>query len=498
MSDFAPTPEQELILAEAKSPQSMLVNALAGAAKTSTLCLLAKKLPLQPTLCCAFNKKIADEMQKRMPGHIQCSTMNSLGHRAWAKRTGTRLIVESDKVYQEVLDYSQKIGGDEKKRYNDSFSSIMRVTRAAKSYGYVPASVLSLVRHGAPIIDWDELMNIVAPELDVEISDEFEFWVNRTLEAGISDAFKSKIDYDDQIYMSVLFGGQFSKFPIIMVDEAQDLSSLNHEMIRLMFGGRLIAVGDPNQSIYLFRGAKQGSMDLLREEFSMKEFTLSVSFRCPKSVVERARWRAPHMQYPDWAKAGVVSHVSEWGADTFHDGDAIICRNNAPLFQVALRLIRKGRGVKLLGNDVGPALVRQLKKFGEATMPQESVFSQIKEWEDAEVRKANDARVGVIRDRAACLRVFADFGQTLGEAVAYAEHLFSSQGSILMMSGHKSKGLEFDTVYHLDPHLIPSKRARMLAEEGDDSQLEQERNLRYVIETRSMNALYFIESESFA
>jgi hypothetical protein len=67
MTDFTLTDEQNLILSEAKSPDSLLITALAGAAKTSTLCLLAKKLPVVPTLCCAFNKKIADEMAKRMP-----------------------------------------------------------------------------------------------------------------------------------------------------------------------------------------------------------------------------------------------------------------------------------------------------------------------------------------------------------------------------------------------------------------------------------------------
>lgn len=50
------------------------------------------------------------------------------------------------------------------------------------------------------------------------------------------------------------------------------------------------------------------------------------------------------------------------------------------------------------------------------------------------------------------------------------------------MTGHKAKGLEFDTVYHLNPYLI-----------GDD---EQELNLRYVIQTRAANAYYEINSDN--
>ncbi len=82
----------------------------------------------------------------------------------------------------------------------------------------------------------------------------------------------------------------------------------------------------------------------------------------------------------------------------------------------------------------------------------------------------------------------------MAASIAYAEHLFAASGPVQFMSGHKSKGLEFETVYHLDPFLIPSKWAMKLAEDGDDSQLWQERNLRYVIETRSMDSLFFINT----
>jgi DNA helicase-2/ATP-dependent DNA helicase PcrA len=490
--EVTPTPEQELILAEAKSDVSLCITALAGAAKTTTLCLLAGKLPMVPTLCCAFNKRIADEMQKRMPGHITCKTMNALGHAAWGQKLGTRLAVDSGKVYDLTKEMMDKLPDKEKKDFGEIFSSVMRGVRLAKSYGYVPDSCLSV---GESLCDLDELLDMLSPQIDVEPNEYFQDYMIRILETSIAQAFQGKIDFDDQIYMSTLFGARFPKFPIIMVDEAQDLSSLNHQMLRKMFGGRLIAVGDPFQAIYGFRGAHKNSMDLLKEEFKMKEMYLSVSFRCPRKVVERARFRAPNMQYPDWAKEGHVEGLREWSADQVPDGGAVICRNNAPLFTVALRFIRAGRGIKLVGADIGAGLVKILRKFGDDSLQRDAVLQAVKGWEDDQLAKAREARKASIRDRAECLRVFADFGATLGESIAYAEHLFSAQGPVLFMSGHKSKGLEFPTVFHLDPHLIPSKHALRLSEEGDGSQLEQERNLRYVIETRSMESLYFIHTE---
>ena len=82
---FKPTEEQQLIIDAACNTQdSIIINALAGAAKTTTLELICKALPVMPILSLAFNKRIADEMSKRLPGHVKCQTLNSLGHRVWA------------------------------------------------------------------------------------------------------------------------------------------------------------------------------------------------------------------------------------------------------------------------------------------------------------------------------------------------------------------------------------------------------------------------------
>lgn len=122
-------------------------------------------------------------------------------------------------------------------------------------------------------------------------------------------------------------------------------------------------------------------------------------------------------------------------------------------------------------------------------LPQEKVHDAINLWEAEKLRKARNA--GTVADKAECLRVFADFGPTLGAAIAYCEHLFSAKGPIQLLSGHKAKGLEWETVYHLDPQRIPSPWSK----EGEA--LEQELNVRYVIETRAKDALYFVRLEDF-
>lgn len=496
MSDFKNTPEQDAIIAEAKSEESLILTAFAGAAKTTTLCLLAKKLPIVPTLCCAFNKRIADEMAKRMPSHIQCSTMNSLGHRAWGAKLGRRLVVETDKGYNIVNELMNTLVPDEKKRMGEGFSSLLRMVRLAKSNGYVPEK-FRIKGMGHTLCELEEFLEQIGTDLEVEPDDEFIGWFHHCLARSITMAYEGRIDYDDQIYMSVLFDAPYPRFKIIMVDEAQDLSPLNHEALRRMFGGRLIAVGDPFQAIYGFRGAHTGSMALIKDEFKCKELFLSISFRCPIAVVERARSRAPTMKYPEWAKPGLVERLGEYTHETFHDGDVVICRNNAPLFSLALKLIRAGRGISLRGNDIGKSLIKVLQKLGPGNLPREVVIQEIANWQEEQLKKSRPSRHAGINDRAECLRVFAEVGQTLEESIAYATRLFDMAGPIELMTGHKSKGLEFNRVFHLDPFLIPSKFALRCAEDGDPSKLEQEKNLRYVIETRSQDSLFLIDSEDF-
>jgi len=478
---FTPTDEQLAIVAFAKTrKENLLISALAGAAKTSTLELICAALPVQPILSLAFNKRIAEEMKKRLPGHVSCKTMNALGHGVWAAALGKRLILDTDKTYTLLKGAVDALKGKAKEEAYETFTETKKAISRAKLSGYIPPNHAFGDR---ALITRDEFL---------ESYDEEDFsidLVDKVLSASIAESYAGKIDFDDQIYMPTLFGGTFPRFPLVLVDEAQDLSALNHEMLRRLAVGRLIAVGDPFQSIYGFRGAVSSGMSILRDTHSMHELPLSVSFRCPKAIVARARTRAPTMQYPDWAAEGEVRSLNEWTPADIPDHSAIICRNNAPLFSLAFSLIRAGRGIKLVGSDIGPGLVRTLKKLGPETMSRAQVVAAIDAWQAEQEKKTR--RKATVVDKADCLRVFAYIGDTLAGAIAYAEHLFSTTGPIQLLSGHKSKGLEWDIVFHLDPWRIPSDFAHTR------EALEQEANLDYVITTRAKRSLTFIDMESF-
>lgn len=484
-----PTPEQDLIIAAAlTTKENLLINALAGAAKTTTLELICKALPVQPILSLAFNKRIATEMTKRLPGHVACHTLNAIGHRVWMQSIPKRLVLETKKSYNILKGMVDGLPRVQKSEVYESFSDILKLIGAAKLAGYIPEGVAI----GKPLITAEAFWETV----DEDLSDLARGLVDRALKESITQAYSGLIDFDDQIYMSTLFGGTFPRYPLVLVDEAQDLSALNHAMLEKLVVARLIAVGDPFQSIYAFRGALTSSMVSLRERFAMREMNLSISFRCPRSIVERARFRAPHMLYPDWAKEGRVNDTTldpdnrtHWNAELIPDGAAIICRNNAPLFRLAFALIRAGRGVSIVGSDIGPSLVKALKKLGPETLNEEQANAAIDTWEKEKLQKAKGK--ATVKDKAECLRVFVGVGRSLAGAIAYAESIFKSTGPIQLLSGHKSKGLEWDHVFHLDPGRIPSPYCQT------DEELDQEHNVRYVIETRAKDSLTLVNMEDY-
>lgn len=237
------------------------------------------------------------------------------------------------------------------------------------------------------------------------------------------------------------------------------------------------------QAIYGFRGADSSSMETLRSLFSAKELFLTTSFRCSRAVCENARWRAPDMNSPAWAVEGKVEVLPGWTSEDIPDGAAIICRNNAPLFALAIRLIRAGRYPELKGRDIIKGLVTTMKKLGKGTLTRDEALKALAAWEAAEKLRQKDKHL--VSDRADCMRLFINETETLKQAIAFAEGLGQQTGRLHLMTGHGSKGLEYDHVFFLDQHLIDRKRG-------------QDENVEYVIITRAKMTLTYITSEGFA
>lgn len=107
------------------------------------------------------------------------------------------------------------------------------------------------------------------------------------------------IDFDDMVslcYKLLLDRKDITEhlrrmYPYIMVDEFQDTNLLQYEILRLLSfpAGNIYCVGDDDQSIYGFRGARPDVMKSFSRDYSnVNVLSLSHNFRCPSVIVKNS------------------------------------------------------------------------------------------------------------------------------------------------------------------------------------------------------------------
>jgi hypothetical protein len=498
-----------------------MVNAYAGCAKTTTLELAAQKIKV-PALALAFNARIAREMKGRLPGNFSTKTMNGLGYGAWARALPAvaEFTLDEKKLFNLI---SQTMRDFKVSLDSDQWDGLRRMATRAMQVGIVPTG------HGPDGLLPDNEMswrNAVAEPLGI-FDGDFEMLQELAHEIIVRDialARAGTISFDDQIYCSTLLGGRFPKFPVVFVDEAQDLSPLNHRMLALAMrdDAKLVSVGDDKQAIYAWRGAHGRSSAAIRAlRARWQDHDLATTFRCPKTIVARNEHHAPgfkawhtnadgqYVKMPNFdPAAGALAPGWGWPdiaalAPQAQSTIAVLCRNNAPIFSLALKLLRRRIGITILGRDIGKSLVVLSRKlFPEDGLPADACSGLLADWELSETSKAlangQDEKVAGIIDRADCLRAVLSDVRDAGQLRDVIAKLFAKDSAqVTLGSIHRAKGLEWDVVVHLDPWRVPSKWARRAAKDGDDVPLEQEYNLIYVVETRTKHTLVSADLDSF-
>lgn len=106
------------------------------------------------------------------------------------------------------------------------------------------------------------------------------------------------LDFDDLIMLPVLLFRQFpeakarwqQKVRYLLVDEYQDTNTSQYELIKLIVGNEpnFTVVGDDDQSIYSWRGAKPENMQRLREDFDLKVIKLEQNYRSSQRILHCA------------------------------------------------------------------------------------------------------------------------------------------------------------------------------------------------------------------
>ena len=87
------------------------------------------------------------------------------------------------------------------------------------------------------------------------------------------------------------------RYPYILIDEFQDINKVQYEIVKLLTGPEknLFIVGDDDQSIYRFRGARPEIMLGFEKDFpGTKRILLAINYRCSTEIVESASRLVSH------------------------------------------------------------------------------------------------------------------------------------------------------------------------------------------------------------
>lgn len=480
---------------------NLVVEAAAGSGKTYTLVKALSLIPQDKrVLMTAFNKDIVKELTKKVKEfpNVEVRTLHGLGMILTTRGLGIGgMKPEAYKYTQLIYNHWQDL----------SKTNINKLSRNARK---------SFVENTKKLVDFGRFYLATTRSEMIELMTKYDIpcvadEVDVALKVmAIGGKNLDSIDYTDMIWMPHIYDLhlQECEYDFIMVDECQDLNVAERNLVLrcLKEGGRLIAVGDSNQCIYGFSGSDPDSFRAIQSIPNTVSMPLSISYRCPESVVKFAQNLVPSIEAKQGAEEGVILDCVS--LDDVHDGDMVLCRNNAPLLQVYCKLLEQGKRAYIRGSDVGKNLqnivIGTHKDYLHTNLKRDGVFIRLYEdlfnsrkaimerygisQEDAMKHETIQAKLDMIR----ALEVLGADLTTTEELTKKIEDIFpkNDKGEGIMLSTvHKAKGLEADNVFIACASLMPSKSAL------DEWQVQQERNLMYVAYTRAKKVLGFLNEE---
>lgn len=127
-----------------------------------------------------------------------------------------------------------------------------------------------------------------------------------------------RIDFDDIILGSLelvltdehVRRALVAKYPWFVIDEYQDLGLALHRMMEVLLetaGVRVFAVGDPDQSIYAFNGARPEFLDALVNRKGVSTVRLELNYRCRQTIIDASL----HVLQPPETRNFVSAHEGD-------------------------------------------------------------------------------------------------------------------------------------------------------------------------------------------
>ena len=475
MPEVKYTKEQKLIRKQDfLSNDVFKVIAYAGAGKTFMLQRIAKdilnEMPRARVLYLAYNKKIAQEAKTKFPARIRCSTVHGMAYAAVGSKFPIYQMNEASKgQWVSVVPTKYKKGKSKWPFVHSLIGTIKQFLYSGDLYiheGHVPT-----------------------PDFMHKL-DEFHKEVLQCAR-GVWEKMQDPSDWfpishDGYLKMYQMKGIDLGKnYDVILVDEAQDCNGATMGILENATGCSKIWVGDPHQQIYAWRGSIN-ALALV----DGKELRLSKSFRFGDNVSNVATHILSRYKNENVPVKGVdikdklmLRHnVPKAKPYTY------ISRTNAELFERAVICTKKGYRHHFVGGWDKTFEDMLMDVFNLEYFNMNEIKSEFfKYFDSVEALKlyAIQAKEG---DILRTIKTVETYGGEIPELILKVrnnEVKKERDADVILTTGHKSKGLEWDNVYVAKDFCESIVKARL----GEAEHVDDEFNLIYVACTRARKKL---------
>ncbi|MCK4401426.1 UvrD-helicase domain-containing protein [bacterium] len=279
-------PAQKEAVTYHESP--LLILAGAGSGKTRVLThriayFIKKEVSPHSMIAVTFTNKAAEEMRKRISSLVSESSEKGLWIGTF--HSVCLRILKKEKAVPDFIIYDD---ADQTKLIKEC---IKKLNLSSKQFQ--PKAILEKIsRAKDKLLDTDEYMEFCENFYERKVADIYKEYQIRLREI-------KAFDFGDLIMNTVKIFNDFpdimdkyhSKFRHIFVDEYQDTNHAQYELIRLLSSGceSISVVGDPDQSIYKWRGADISNiMNFERDFAGAKIIKLEENYRSTQAILSAA------------------------------------------------------------------------------------------------------------------------------------------------------------------------------------------------------------------
>jgi superfamily I DNA/RNA helicase len=466
---------------------NLVINAVAGSGKTTTLVAYAKSRPANSRiLYLAFNKTVKTEAQQKFAKagvpNVKVETAHSLAYDHIIKYSNYN-VIQGYKSYEWV----DMLGINTGEKHTDYIIA----NHVNKFIGYFCNSKATKVQE----LQYGDVITDAKAKTFVN---NFYSLIEKYTREALAKMQKAEISVTHDFYLKKFqLSNPVLPYDYILFDEGQDASAAMLEVF-LQQPAIKIIVGDMHQQIYGWRYAINS---LQQVDFPV--YNLSNSFRFDDEVALVANKILAYKKILKQPPAVKIIGAGSPTTEAFTK--ATLGRSNLGLLLNAIALWQSGqiKNVYFEGNintytfaDEGASLYDVLNLYNnKRTFIKDKLIATMTCMKDLEeyIEKTEDGSLSMI------VEVVKQFGSNLPNLIneLKSNHAEKKEDADMIFSTvHRCKGMEYDEVTLLKDFITEDKLVKQIAQMGgekitvaDTNRLAEEINILYVAATRAKNKL---------